>query len=349
MSEVAYCTREQVQHALSQADSVKNNTRIDAAISAASRDLEGYCRRYFYPTTATRYPNVRRHAQGDTLWLNQQYEISTVTSLVLDGVTATAGTDYFLDPEPAYPLSGYTSIRLANTGSAAWPADDRSIVLTGTFGASTRMRNGGITLAAALADATSTTLTVSDSGQVGVGDLITIDSERLLMTDKNMTSSTATVAATVDAASNTTSVQVSNGTLVRDGELIQIGTERMFVEEVIGNVLIVKRAQNASTLAAHAIADVVYVPRLATVERGAYGSTAAAHSNGAPIYVNFPPSLVSEAAIALALNNLEQARSAYAREIGAGDTAREASGRGVATIVADCVQQYGRGPRIGVA
>lgn len=348
MSEVAYCTREQVQHALSQADSVKNNTRIDAAISAASRDLEGYCRRYFYPTTATRYPNVRRHVQGDTLWLNQQYEISTVTSLVLDGVTATAGTDFFLDPEPAYPLSGYTSIRLANTGSAAWPANDRSIVLTGVFGASTRTHIGG-TLAASLADATGTTLTLSASDLVGVGDLITVDSERLLVTDKNMTSSTATVTATVDAASNTTSVQVSNGTLVREGELIQIGTERMFVEEVIGNVLTVKRAQNASTLAAHAIADVVYVPRLATVERGAYGSTAAAHSNGAPIYVNFPPSLVSEAALALALNNLEQARSAYAREIGAGDTAREASGRGVATIVADCVLQYGRGPRIGVA
>lgn len=346
MTEVSYCTREQVQHALSQADSAKNNRRIDDAIRAASRDLEGFCRRYFYPTLATRYPDVRRSAQGNVLWLNGEHEIISVTSLVLDGDTADVA-DFYLDPFPAYPLAGHTSIVLPSTSSLAWPADDRTIALTGVFGGSNLTGAAGV-LAGSISPSV-TTLTLDDSSLAGVGDLLFAGTEALQVTEKTMATTGATLAADVASSAATTSITVSDGTLVTEGELILIGAERMFVELIVGNTLIVKRAQNASTLAAHTLADVVYAPRVYAVERGAAGTTAASHSDGLTLLRNVPPSLANEAALAMALNNLEQARSAYARQIGAGDTAREASGRGVKQIVDDCVAALGRGPRIGVA
>ena len=346
LSEVCYVTRERVQYTLDQSDAVRNNTRIDECIQAASRDLENdVCHRRFYPTLATRYPDYR-WVSGGTLWLNHiDYEILSVVSLVVDGETWVQGTDFYLDHQQ--PGGGYTAIRLYSTSNVAWSSLRRGIALTGQFGGSSNTAAAGDLVGAITSGATS--LTVSDASLVGVGDLMLIDSERVLVTEKAMTSSTATVAGTVASNNAATTIPVSDGTKVHTGEQILIGSERMFVENVTGNNLTVKRATHASVLTSHAALDVVYVPRVCTVIRGMAGTTAASHNDGADLTVNRAPSLAGEASLAMALTYLEQGASAYARTVGSGDAERAASGAGLRDVLMRADKAYGRHGRIGVS
>lgn len=340
MTEVSYVTRETVQHVLNQADSVRNNRRIDEVIQSGSRDAEGWLHRRFYPTTATRYPEPRC-VRGRTLDLDHiDYELLSITSLTLDG-TAASSSDWYLTPEVPGEGRGYTQICALSTGSLAWPSTNRGIALAGEFGSSNTTVAAG-SLAAAVSSTSATTLTLSDSSLAGVGDLLTIDSERLIVTEKEQLYVGTYLTADMTASATDTTAEVANGALVEQGEMILIGAERMFVEAVVSNTLVVKRAQNASTLAAHATEDAVHAPRLVTVERGATGTTAATHLIGATIRRNKPPSLVGELALAFALNNLEQGRAGYAREIGQGENAREAGGRGIRALAEDCFAAYGR-------
>lgn len=340
MTEVSYVTRETVQHVLNQADSVRNNRRIDESIQAGSRDVESWLHRRFYPTLATRYPAPSR-VIGRWLDLDHiDYELLSITSLTLDG-TAAGASDYYLYPEVPGQGRGHTSIRAVPAGSLAWPSTERAIVITGTFGSSDTTRAAG-SLAAAITTTTATTLTLSDSSLAGVGDLLTVDTERMIITEKEYVYAGTYLTADATATATDTTIEVADGTLVKQGEMILIGAERMFVEAVTNNTLVVKRAQNASTLAAHVSTDVVNAPRLATVERGVTGTTAATHLISAAVRRNDPPSLVQELALAFALNNLEQGRAGYAREVGQGEGAREAGGRGIRAITEDAFAAYGR-------
>jgi len=338
MTGVAYCTREQVQAALNKADTFRSNTRIDAVIRAAARDLEAWTHRRFYPVTATRYPDWRRRVRGSVLDLDSmEYELTSLDTVTVDGTELTEGTDFYLDPEGGPP---YTSIRLLDTSSASWSSTDRGNVLVGQFGASATTRPAD-TLAGGI-NSSVTTLTVSDSSLVGVGDLLTIGAERLNVVNKTTTDTTATVAADLAANAGARTLTVSDGTLIHEGELITVGAERLFVEAIAGNVLTVRRAENGSVLAAHATSDVIYAPRLCTVERAATGTTAASHSDGATILANDPPGLVNECSLAMSLVMLEQGSNAYGRVLGSGDNQREATGRSLQSIIDDVVMAYGR-------
>jgi hypothetical protein len=343
LDEVCYTTRERVQNTLDQADSVRNNRRIDDCVHAASRDLSGQLHRYFWPQVGVRYPDPR-WANGDVLWLNHaDYEILSLDSLIVDGNTLVEGTDFYLDYQ--MPSGAYTAIRLIRTSSAAWTTLQRSIVLTGTFGGSNGTDDAG-TLAASITS-TATTLTVSDCSLVGVGDLLLADSEQMLVIEKTLTDSTATVAGSVTANNGVTTIPVSSGTLLHQGETITVGSERMFIESIAGNNLTVKRATNASVLATHASPDAIYVSRGCTIRRACAGTDAASHSSAATLARNAPPSLIQEAATAIAINYAEQGKSGYARTIGSGDNERQAGGAGIKMILDNAYTAYGRKGRIG--
>jgi hypothetical protein len=343
LDEVCYTTRERVQQTVEQADSVRNNRRIDDCVRAASRDVSGRLHRRFWPQTAVRYPDVRWVA-GSTLWLDHaDYEVLALTSIVVDGVTFVENVDYYLDYQ--HESGAYSAIRLIRESSAAWSSIQRGIVLTGTFGGSNGSDAAGDLVATI--NSSVTQLTVTNSALAGVGDLLLADSERMLVTEKEFIDSTATVTGSVAASNATTTIPVSSGALLNTGEVILVGAERMFIESISGNNLTVKRAANASVLAAHASPDVVYVPRLCTVRRAAAGTTAAAHTAGADLTRNAPPSLIAETALALAINYVEQGASGYARTIGSGESERQASGRGIADVFADAYTAYGRKGRQG--
>jgi len=342
--DVAYCTREQVQATLDQADSVRLNRRIDDACRAASRDVEGELHRRFYPIAGARYVPPRQ-ISGGVIWLNHiDLEVCSLTSLTVDGSPLVVDTDYYLSPD----VAPFTAVRRPVGSAAAWPVTERGVLLTSRdFGGSNTTAPAGA-LAAAISTTSVTTMTVTDSSAVGVGDLVTVDLERVIVREKELVTTTATLTGNVAADTAVTTIPASSGALVKVGEMILIGAERMFVEQIAGNNLIVERAMQGSTLAAHATSDVVYAPRLCTIVRGAAGTTAATHLSAAALARNAPPSLVSEAALAGALNYLEQGKAGYARTVGSGDATRQASGAGVAAVLARAYAAYGRQGRIGV-
>lgn len=338
MTDVAYCTRQQVRDALDQANTFRVNARIDAAIRSAASQVRSDCHRRFHPTTRTFYPEIR-YVTGAILWLDREdYEMISVSSFTVDETTLTEGTDFFLRPDDGPP---YTSLKLIDTSNASFSSLDRAMVMIGEQGASATTRPAG-----ALSDSitsSQTTMTITDSSLIGVGDLLTIGSERLnVVGQTDAAVAGCTVAGSVAANTSARSITVSDGTLLHEGEYILIGSERMFIENIAGNVLSVRRAVLGSILSAHSTSDQVEAERFLTVERGATGTTAANHSDAAAITANNPPALVQEASLAYALVNLTQSQAAYGRTVGSGDNEREASGRGLAQIVDDLISAHGR-------
>ena len=128
------------------------------------------------------------------------------------------------------------------------------------------------------------------------------------------------------------------------GETILIGSERMRIDDIAGNNLIVTRAWDGTALAAHSLGagSPLYGLRTFTIARGVLGSTAAAHTSADPVYAHEFPALINELTIAEAIVMIEQAASGYARVIGAGPNAREATGKGLDDIREQAMQAYGR-------
>lgn len=349
--EVAYCTRELVQATVDQPDTYRLNKAIDDACRAGARELEGVLHRRFYPVTGVRYPDPRR-VSGDTLWMNtMDDEILALDSLVSEGTSLTEGTDFYLE-RPGAVGPPYTAVRLFRDTAAAWPTDVRDLAGAGRFGGSESTVEAGI-LASSIAAASTSTMTVTDSSLVGVCDMVLIDSEQVVVVDKAASATGATLTGDVAADEAVRLIPVSSGALVCRGEMILVGAERLFVEDVVGNGLMVQRAQAGSVLSDLPSGATVYAPRLCTIRRGQAGTTAAAHATASTLYRNVAPSLVVEANLALAINYVEQGKSAYARTAGAGDHRRSTGGTGVAAAIAAAVdaadRAYGRHGRIGVA
>jgi hypothetical protein len=341
ITEVAYCTREDVQRALNFADIPRLNTRVDQAIMAGARQIHGLLHRRFYPVTKT---VAFDQPEGENLWLYELELAGTPTQILSGGTAMTIGTDVFLRPKSGPPYrwleantagtvfwksTGTPQAAISVTGDYYYPVNP---VVTGTLGASTTIG--------------ASTITLNDSGAAGVGSLILIDSERLIVSDKTMSTTGATISADLTTSKSQVTVAVSSGVLVNPGELILIDSERMQVEYVVGNTLTVDRAVNGSALATHTTGATIYAPRTATVLRGRHGSTAAGHNSGATITALKAPSLIAELNLAYAINNQQGASGTYARSLETDvATLYKDKGRGVLDLENDAYQAYGRKAR----
>lgn len=342
-----YATREEVKSALDSHETARNNQQIDRALNSASRAIEELTHRKFYPAIGVRkfdYP--RKGSKSYRLWLGSN-ELVSVSSLVSGGVTI-AGTDYYLrrgDDVDAAPYS-YIEINLATSSmfsaSQSW---QRQTVVTGTFGYGVDTSTAGA-LGVAISSTSATSAVVTDSSRVGVGDLILVDTEYLLITDKAMLTTSQVCSVMTAAQSNVTITGVSAGT-VFVGETILIDSERMLVVDVSGTTVTVKRAWDGSTLAAHNVSTTIYAPRTLTVVRGVQGSIAATHLISAAVNRHEVPGPVRDLAIAEAMNRLLQEGSGYARTVGSGDSERPASGGALTALRGDVVTSYGRQARMG--
>lgn len=342
MTEIAYCTREQVKESLDIMDTARANRQIDRLMYASARSVEdGEINRYFYPTIATRYfdwPNYQ-HTYAWKLYLDQDLISATA---IMSGSTALTPAQYILKPSDSGPPYTELEINLA-TGAAfnsgmSW---QQSIGITGLWGYRAEEDAAG-SFVSNITTASATTFTVTDSAIIGVGQLLRIDTERMVVTDKNLTSTGQT--ASITGSSGDTVLPVADGTAYHVGEYIVLDGETMWIVDIAGNSLIVKRAFDGSVLAAHTGAT-IYARRLLTVIRGVLGTTAATHTAGA-IAKHHVPSLINQLAIAETLNGIEQERSAYARVIGSGDTIRNASGAGIKDVRTQAWQAYARKSRM---
>jgi hypothetical protein len=344
---VFYASRESVKRAIDVAETARSNGQIDRAIDSASRSVEGRLKRKFYPWTGTRYfpwP-PRRRSRGWRLWLDGD-EIISIDLLVVAGTTIPS-SDYFLEPANEGPP--FTSIEIDLASSASFSAGDthqRAIAVTGVFGYTADEQRVG-SLSANLADDEDASATASFTEHIGVGDILRIDDERMTVTRKTMVDSTQNLGGNLTAAKNSETVQVTDGTAFIEDMTILIDAERMLVVDVAGNNLIVKRAWDGSTLAAHSSGADIYTLTGVELDRAQLGTTLAAHTGSTAIYRHVVPGLVRELCIAEALNTMEQEKSSYGRTVGEGESQRLVGGRGLIDIRTEAKTKFGRKARTG--
>lgn len=335
ITEVAYCTREDVQRALNLADNPRLNSRVDDAIMAGARQVEGLLHRKFYPETRT----ISFDQPGDEyLWLYR--DLAEPTSILSGGTPMTVGTDVILRPRGGAP---FRWLEARFSGGVFWQSQDTpqdSIVIAGEWNYPVPAVPAA-TLALTVSPSVAS-IRLDFSAEIGAGALLLAGSERLLVTGKSYVTTGATLDADLSSSKSAVVVTVSDGSVFEPGELLIIDSERMFVEWVIGDTLTVDRAVNASVLAPHTTGATVYAPRVANVLRGQCGTTAASHSAGDTVSLLKPPSLVSELNLAYAINNQQGASGAYARSLEADvATLYRDKGRGVLDLENDAYQAYG--------
>jgi hypothetical protein len=253
--------------------------------------------------------------QSAGFWLDT--DLLSLTSCTVDDVAQTVA-DIELYPShygPPYSWIGVTG------------AD---IDVVGVFGYSDDTAAAG-TIVEDLT-AAETAVDVSDSSLIGIGDLILVNAERMLVTAKSQLDSGQNLSGDLVANTNDVTVGLTLGTAFAVGEIILVDSERMLIVDISGNNGTVKRAYDGSVLAAHSATADIYVPRTLTVERAAAGTTATTHTNADTITRNLPPSLITDLTLAEALTTYEQESAGYARVVGSGESQREARGAGLVDL-----------------
>lgn len=267
-----------------------------------------------------------------------QFRLHSLTSLVSGGDTLTS----VALPWPSYgPPYSVVEIDQAGSDSLDYGSGvgQRSLVLSGTWGTLGETSERSTWTIGASVSSSASTLTLN--APMGIGSIVSIGSERVIVSARSWASSGQTAGA-LTAAVNAQSVSVSDGSAFLAGEELIIDSERMLIREIVGNILTVQRAVSGSTLAAHSSGAAIYWARSCDVERGALGTTADSHTSGDALGIYRAPSLVEQLTIAYALDRIAQERSGYARTIGQGDSERSAPGRGIADLERRVLAAYGR-------
>jgi hypothetical protein len=335
---------------LAVATDTKYTARMDSqlknALEAGANTLEAQLHRRFAPWSGTRYFDypTRDFSPSWKLPLGMN-ELISASTVVAAGTTI-ASTDYFLRryddlDEPPY---GRIEIDLASSAAfAAGSTTQRQVAITGIWGFQLNDVAAG-TITANVSSTTATTIAVSNSAAVGVGNALLIDSERLIVTAKAMvdTAQNTSVLSASEADVSITSITAGS---INVGETLLIDSERMLVVDVAGTTLTVKRKWDGSALTAHLVNADIYAPRTVTVTRGALGTTAATHTSATAVYRHDAPALIQELNIAEALTTMGQRLAGYAREVGSGENTRESSGRGLKQIREDAYTTFGRKAR----
>lgn len=341
-----YCSREEVKDALDIKETARSNAQIDRAIESASRAVEGFLHRVFAPTLATRvfdWPNYQT-ARAWRLWLAQN-DLISVTSLSSGGVTIPE-SDYFLEPANEGPP--YDSVEIDLDSSSAFSSAgtfQHAISVTGLWGYTDDNTNVGTIVEALDASETAVDVDGAAAAQLGVGNVLKVDTERLLVTEKAALTTGQTLQSAMTAVDNDVSVSVADGSAFAVGEVVLLDSEKMLVTDIAGNTLTVIRAWDGSVLDEHD-GSTVYAYRTLTVTRGALGTTAASHESGAAVYRWDVPGPVRELVMAEAINNIQQARSGYVRTAGSGENEQETKVLGLEALRRSVRQSHGRKARV---
>ncbi|MFJ2000259.1 hypothetical protein [Streptomyces chartreusis] len=315
--EPVYATREDVMRALDVKLTARSSAQIDRALQSASRSVEDdLCHRRFYPELATRsfnWPDSQSRTSW-RLWLDAN-ELISVTTLTSGGTTISSG-DFFLEPDRYGPPYNRVEINLGS--SAAFGGGDthqRDITITGLWGYRLDETSVGA-LSAAVSTTTAATLSVNAaaSAELGVGSVLRVDSERLLVTGRQMADTGQNVGGSgLTAQQNSVTLAVSDGTGFAVDEVLLVESERMLIVDIAGNNLTVIRAWDGTVLAAHTAGTDIYAARTLTVTRGALGTAAATHADASSVVRWDPPGLVKDLVIAEAMNRVTNEQAGYAR------------------------------------
>lgn len=340
---VVWCTTmEEVKEATDIQQTARANLQVVRAIAAATDSVEELLGRRFYPEIDTRVFNWPNHSDLDdgarVLSLGCD-ELISLDELTVDGVVVDPA-HYTLLPVNER-LGPYTAIEIDDTVTLAALTERRAVEGSGVFGFWGREDPAGA-LAVAVADTTTTSVTVTNSAAIGVGHLITIDTERMIVDRRSMVDTGQNTAGALTNQNNDQLLPVGSGAAFVEGETVLVDTETMKIVEIAGNNLVVKRAWDGSTIAAHNTGVDIYAPRRLTVRRGVLGTTAATHSLAAAVTTHRIPDLVRQLCTAEAIVDLAQQATTYGRKIGSGDSERPAAGVDIEDLRRRCKKAFGR-------
>lgn len=317
-----YCTREQVRRALDVQRAAYNNEQIDRAILSGTESVEKLCQRRFYPVDATYkfdWPNYQ-YAYPWRLWLDQ-YELAAPATQIVSGTFLPAPVQIPIANVIFQPVNEgppYTSIELRRDTNSAFgnnTTPQLDIGITGTFGYWMQTHVVGQLLASM--QSTDTTVQVSNGALIAPGDVLIIDSERMIVTDMTYIDTSQSFSSGITAASAADRFgTVANGSLFASGEVVMVDFEWMLIENIVGNNIVVKRGYDGSLLTTHTDGTHIWAARQLSLLRGQLGTAAAAHSQNTNMYLNAVPSLVRDTAMAEALMQLVGEPGAYAQAVG---------------------------------
>ncbi|MGW4670079.1 hypothetical protein [Streptomyces sp. NPDC004324] len=343
-----YATREEIKAELDVKETARSNQRIDRALADATEAVEGLTHRVFYPVQDTIKKDWPPRA-GGTSWILRldANEVISVTSLTSGGVTIADG-DFLLRRADDRAEPPYTRIEInlgSNASFGGGATYQQDVAVTGLFGYRNDETPAGTVVEALDAVETSIDVDAAASAAVGVGSLLRIDSERVIVTGRFMLDTGQTLGTDLTSQNSNVTVTVGSGAAFAVGETVLIDGERLLIDEIAGNTLIVRRAWDGSTIAPHTSGAAIYAPRTLTVVRGALGTTPATHTQGAAVARWDAPGSIRQLCIAEAVVDLLQGRSGYARTAGSGDNERETSGKGLADLRDRVYTSHGRKAR----
>ncbi|MEU1445506.1 hypothetical protein [Streptomyces mirabilis] len=342
-----YATREDIMRALDVKETTRNRRQIDGALESASRSVDGLCHRRFFPVQGTRYFDwPARPSGGYTPWVLRLdgSELVSVTTLASGGRTITSD-EYNLEPNVYGPPFSRVEIKLSTSAAYGGGATyQRDVQVAGLWG----YRNTETTLGsttATVSSATAATISVDGptSALVGIGSVLRVDSERMIVTERAQASTGQT--GTITASKSDVTLPVANGAAYAVDEVLLLDSERMRIDDIAGNNLTVERAYDGTVLAAHTSAA-IYAPRALTVTRGALGTTADTHANASTVYRWDPPGLVRQLVKAEAIWSLLQERAGWFRNASAsGRSAPEVSRTAIDALRDQTYTEHGRKAR----
>jgi hypothetical protein len=340
-----YCTREDVKDSLDIKYTARADALIDKKIAGSSRSVEGQLHRpRFAPTLMTvkyDYPNYS-FSPAWTLELDSN-EVIELVEVLSGGVDITSSCILRRGDDTDIPP--FDRIEIDLTSSAGWSSANtfqHAIHITALHGYSDDEETIG-SLSAQLDAADGSTASITwTTPRLGVGDILHINNERMIVTNRTWVNSGQTTTGALTANMSSVAVPVTDGTAFAAGETIIIDVERMLIVDVVGNTLSVKRQWDGSVLATHLTATAVYALTGVQLARGQLGTTATVHANGASIKRWIIPSQLRDFTKAETIVALEQDASGWARLIGSGPSARESSGKGLADAREQAMISLGR-------
>jgi hypothetical protein len=324
-----YCTRQDVMSAPDirfTADMVRH---VDSGIDAAVDDVEGLCHRRFWnavETNAYDWPNFQR-AYPWRIWTDEK-EIAdkdgsgplAYPPVILTGVQSPSPQQIplsalFWQPRNYGPPWNAIEINRATSysyGLSNTPQEDVSV--SAVVGYWSRTRPAG-TVPSSL-DSSSSSVIVSDSAAIGVGDVLIAGTEQMLVSDMFFVDTSVQASSGGTTASSADDVlAVPDGTAFAPGEVLMIDAEQMLITNITGDALTVERAFGGTVLAVHESPE-LYAQRQLSVIRGFGGTEAASYDSGTALLASLVPGQVRELAIAESLNYVFQKTSGYARTLG---------------------------------
>lgn len=134
-------------------------------------------------------------------------------------------------------------------------------------------------------DNSETKIQVKNIGWHSVNEVLTVESEQMLVGAVEEWANSASLAANITSTS-ATSCTVNNGAPFAIGQVIKIDSEEILVGNVSGTTLSsLTRGYNGTTAATHSSGATIYIANTLTVTRGHNSTAAAAHLADTPVFI----------------------------------------------------------------